>query len=62
MKRFLRVFLSLALMALPVTSCYDDSAILQKLNDHELRIQALEKLCKEINTKIASLQQILAAL
>ena len=62
MKRFLRLFLSLALMALPVNSCYDDSDILNMLNDHELRIQALEKLCNEMNTNIASLQQIVAAL
>ena len=42
--------------------CYDDSYILDQLNQHELRIQALEKLCSEMNTNISSLQTIVTAI
>ena len=52
-------FLSLALC---LTSCYDHSAILEKLDDHENRIAHLEELCKEMNTNISSLQAIVDVL
>lgn len=47
-----------------VSSCemYDHSEILDKLNDHEDRIVALEKLCTQINSNITSLQTIVTAL
>ena len=44
------------------TSCYDDSAILEKLDDHENRIARLEELCDEMNTNISSLQAIVDVL
>ena len=48
--------------ALCFTSCYDDSAILEKLDDHENRIARLEELCDEMNTNISSLQVIVDVL
>ena len=58
-------------IAVAVSSCskFDDSAIWDKLNeheqtlnDHEKRIAALEELCKQMNTNISSLQTIVDAL
>ena len=43
-------------------SCYDDSKIWDTLTDHESRISALEKLCKEMNTNISSLQGLVQSL
>lgn len=54
-----------ALMAMLVAiSCnrFDDSAIWDKLREHEKRIAYLEESCKQINTDIATLQNIVAAL
>ncbi len=47
-----------------VVSCqeFDDSAIWDKLDDHESRIANLEELCKQMNTNIASLQTLVTAL
>ena len=42
--------------------CYDDSKIRKQLEDHEKRILALEQLCTQMNTNIASLQKIVEAL
>jgi hypothetical protein len=49
---------------LSVTSCqdFDDSAIWNKINDHETRIADLEELCKQLNTNISSLQSIVNVL
>ena len=41
---------------------FDDSAIWDKLNAHESRLNALEQLCSQMNTNISSLQQIVEAL
>ena len=64
MKRILRHLSPLCVVTglLSLTGCYDDSFIREKLEDHELRIQALEQLCNQMNTNIASLQTILTAL
>ena len=43
-------------------SCYDDSKIWDTLTDHEIRISALEKLCKEMNANISSLQGMVQSL
>ena len=60
MKRLITfLFLSIALS---FTSCYDDSAILEKLNNHEMRIAQLEEWCKQMNTNISSLQSLVSAL
>ena len=58
-------------LAVVVSSCskFDDSAIWDKLNeheqtlnDHEKRIAALEELCKQMNTNINALQTLVEAL
>lgn len=58
-------------LAVVVSSCskFDDSAIWDKLNeheqtlnDHEKRIVALEELCKQMNTNINALQTLVEAL
>ena len=54
MKRFLRVLMTLALMALPVTSCYDDSEIRARLEDHERRLAALDQACANRTVTINS--------
>lgn len=47
-----------------VVSCseFDDSAIWDKLNDHETRLAYLEEVCKKMNTDIVNLQTIVTAL
>ena len=54
--------ISLGALLFLTGGCYDDTDIRNRLDDHEARIQALEKLCAEMNTNISSLQQIIAAL
>ena len=41
---------------------FDDSAIWDKLNAHESRLNALEQLCSQMNTNISSLQLVVEAL
>ena len=65
MKKTVRILSSLVVMAGFVFlyhGCYDDTYIRYRLHDHELRIQALERLCAEMNTNIGSLQTIVTAL
>lgn len=51
------------LMAIVVSSCgYDDTAIWDKLDEHEDRIVALEELCNKTNSDIEALQTIVTAL
>ena len=58
-----KVLIALVLCTgLAVTSCYDDSLIKETLQDHEDRISALETLCAQLNTNVASLQAIIEAL
>ena len=47
-----------------VVSCskFDATDIWDKLNDHEKRIQYLENYCKQLNTNVISLQNIVSAL
>ena len=57
------IYLALTIL-FSVMSCqeFDDSAIWDKLEDHENRIAYLEELCKQMNTNISSLQTIVTAL
>lgn len=57
-----KLFALLAFICIGVTSCYDDSALLGQLADHEQRISTLETLCKQMNTNISSLQTIVEAM
>ena len=61
MKKLFHVALT---VMLSIVSCqeFDDSAIWDKLDDHESRIMNLEELCKQMNTNIASLQTLVTAL
>ena len=47
-----------------VISCskFDDSAIWDKLNDHEKRIAYLEEVCNKMNNDIVNLQTLVTAL
>ena len=57
-----KLFAFLAVISLFVSSCYDDTFILERLDDHEQRIDNLETLCNQMNTNIASLQALLEVL
>ena len=59
MIRRLTLFL---LSLLLIASCYDDSPIWDKLQDHEERITRLEKLCNELNSNISALEVIVEAI
>ena len=62
MKRFflLATFVCVALFS----SCegYDDSELVNRLNDFETRLKQLEETCKQLNTNISSLQTIVNAI
>ena len=55
-------FILLASVLLFMNGCYDDSALWEKLREHEDRISQLELLCSQQNTNIAALQTIVSAL
>lgn len=61
-KRNLMTTLAVAAMTLLATACaddYDDSALWDKVNDHEERIAALEKWQEQTNQSIAAMQELL---
>ncbi len=50
-------------MAITMVGCeYDDSAVLDRLDDLESRVTTLEQLCQQMNTNISSLQSLVSAL
>lgn len=51
-----------ALCAAVACNKFDDSAIWEKLNDHENRIVYLEEVCRKMNADIVNLQTIVTAL
>lgn len=57
-----RLTLLLSIISMAISSCYDDSAIWDSIKDHESRITKLEVLCNQMNTNIASIQDILKSL
>ena len=57
-----KLFALLAIVSIAVSSCYDDSALIGRIEDHEQRIQNLETLCSQMNTNISSLQDLLQAM
>ena len=58
MKRLFNILCAILLLAL--TACQHDE-IWEQLRDHEQRIEQLEKQCRELNSNIAAIQTILAA-
>lgn len=56
------LFAILALSLVVSCSKFDDSAIWDKLNNHETRIAYLEEVCKKMNGDIVNLQTIVTAL
>ena len=59
MKRLFNTLLTVLLLAL--TGCQHEE-IWDKLNDHEQRIEQLEKQCRDLNSNIEAVQKILQAL
>ena len=59
-----KLFTILSLACAMAVGCeeYDHTPIWDKLNEHEERLLTLEELCKQFNTNIGSLQDIVAAL
>ena len=63
MKRLLPLLTGLCAMLL--VSCndeYDDSALVNRMDDFEQRLERLERLCNDMNTNIGSMQTIVTAL
>lgn len=58
MKKIFYVALSLFLLS----GCYDDTRIWEELRDHEERLQKLEALCAQVNSDVASLQELVSAI
>lgn len=68
MKRYIISALAVVVMAVgaatSMVSCvnFDDSEIWDKLNEHEQRIEELEKVCSRLNSNIEALQVVMQAL
>ena len=60
-----KLFICLSVISVLLVSCskdYDDSALWDSVNGLENRVAKLEELCKQMNTNISSLQEIVKAL
>ncbi len=60
-----KLFFVIATAMLVFTACkedYDDSALWKQMNEFEMRLVELERMCQEMNSNISSLQGIVAAL
>ena len=61
MKRFLSM-LCLVMLGFASTSCYDDSALRESIEDLDSRVKTLETLCTEMNSNINALAELVNAL
>ena len=61
MKRFLSI-LSLVVLGFASTSCYDDSALRESIEDLDGRVKTLETLCTEMNSNITALTSLVTAM
>ena len=61
MKRFLSM-LCLVMLGFASTSCYDDSALRESIDDLDSRVKTLETLCSEMNSNIAALTSLVTAM
>ena len=55
MKRFLFA----VLVAVMAVSCYDDSSLMERMDNYEQRLTELETACNKMNSNISSLQLVL---
>ena len=62
MKRFLLFATFVCAILLVGCQKYDDSALINRMDGFESRLQKLEQLCSQLNTNITSLQSIVTAL
>ena len=60
-RTFMQTLAAVAMMMLPAACAddYDDSALWDKVNDHEERLAALEKWQEQTNQSIAAMQELL---
>ncbi len=61
-KLFTFLLYAMMIIAVGCTESFDDSKIWDKLNSLENRVEALEQLCRQMNTNISSLQTVVNAL
>ncbi len=61
MKRFLSM-LCLVMLGFASTSCYDDSALRESIDDLDTRVKTLETLCSEMNSNITALAALVDAM
>ena len=61
MKRFLSM-LCLVMLGFASTSCYDDSALKESIDDLDSRVKTLETLCSEMNSNITALTSLVTAM
>ena len=61
MKRFLSM-LCLVMLGFASTSCYDDSALTESIDDLDSRVKTLETLCSEMNSNITALTSLVTAM
>ncbi len=54
--------MSLVILGLVSTSCYDDTEIREAIDDLDGRVQTLETLCTELNTNLTALSTLVQAL
>ena len=57
-----KIFLAASAALMLLSGCYDDSAILDRLNKAEQLLQTLQEQCNQQNTNITSLQTVVTAL
>ena len=57
-----KILFVLCAAAMAIVSCYDDSQIWETLDDHESRIEKLERICTQMNSDISNLKTLVSAL
>ncbi|MDE6108960.1 MAG: DUF4988 domain-containing protein, partial [Muribaculaceae bacterium] len=62
MKKLFFSLCAVAILALGACDKYDDGPLTNRVDNLEQRVSALETLCKQINTNIASLQTLVGAM
>lgn len=62
MKRYLLWLSGIAALFIAATSCYDDSELVERVNNAEQKIESLEELYNTLSTNVSSLQTIVEAM